>query len=225
MTFLCHKICCIKCLAFFCFTKIITAIFSLDLFAGLFLIFLSNINHVNCQINETTLATTPPRGQDDIIKLATEPQMTAVVSEITIIESSTAKIALNETIKSNNADLNETEIVAATTTQLPEITIFTTSVPTTIVESLKFSSPNEDRSTNDQTTTIESLCSMKNADNLNSGDNDYSIETTNGDIIVTIILAKNDNISSTILFLVNHLNEIDLLSYNTTIGKRLLDFF
>lgn len=68
----------------------------------------------------------------------------------------------------------------------------------------------------DATTSIDGLCLTK--DGADESDN-YSIKSISGDIIVTIILRHSDNATEIIKFIVNHINEIDLLVHNVTIGK------
>lgn len=74
-----------------------------------------------------------------------------------------------------------------------------------------------DESIND----VTNPCLIKNQPN-STHDNvdDYSISTIiDGDITVVFILHQHDNATSMINFMVNHINEIDLLINNVTIGK------
>jgi hypothetical protein len=50
----------------------------------------------------------------------------------------------------------------------------------------------------------------------------YSIESLAGDIVVTTILHQQDNATATIKFIVNRINEINLLAYNITIGEKII---
>lgn len=67
----------------------------------------------------------------------------------------------------------------------------------------------------DVTTSIDSLCLARSDDD----DDNYSINTIGGDVIVTIILTRADNATEIIKFIVNHINAIDLLVHNVTIGE------
>lgn len=64
---------------------------------------------------------------------------------------------------------------------------------------------------------------MKSYDADTAGEN-YSIQSLGGDIIVTVILHQTDNATEIIKFIVNHINEIDLLVHNVTIGKCSITF-
>jgi hypothetical protein len=74
-----------------------------------------------------------------------------------------------------------------------------------------------DESVIDVTTSVDSLCAAKSYDTAD--DDNYSIKSINGDIIVTIILRRSDNATEIINFIVNHINEIDLLVHNVSIGE------
>lgn len=67
----------------------------------------------------------------------------------------------------------------------------------------------------DVTTSIDSLCLARSDDD----DDNYSINSIGGDVIVTIILIRADNATEIIKFIVNHINAIDLLVHNVTIGE------
>jgi hypothetical protein len=69
----------------------------------------------------------------------------------------------------------------------------------------------------DVTTSVESLCAAKSYDSAD--DDNYSIKSISGDIIVTVILRRADNATEIIKFIVNHINEIDLLVHNVSIGE------
>lgn len=72
----------------------------------------------------------------------------------------------------------------------------------------------------DVTTSIDSLCLMKSYDADDTNGDNYSIKSISGDIVVTIILHQStDNATEIIKFIVNHINEIDLLVHNVTIGE------
>lgn len=72
--------------------------------------------------------------------------------------------------------------------------------------------PNEE-ATNDTTTPTDfNICSY-------SDEKNYLTETLTGDIIVTIISHQSEYATATIKFIVNRINEINLLAYNKTIGK------
>lgn len=73
----------------------------------------------------------------------------------------------------------------------------------------------------DVTTTIDGLCLSRSYDADDADGENYSIKSIGGDIIVTIILHQSDNATEIIKFIVNHINEIDLLIHNVTIGKQL----
>lgn len=93
----------------------------------------------------------------------------------------------------------------------------TTSTHTTRLQRINIT-PN-DETLIDVTTSIDSLCLSKiyDADDMTTVDN-YPIKTISGDIIVTLILHHSHNATETIKFIVNHINEIDLLVHNVTIG-------
>lgn len=69
-------------------------------------------------------------------------------------------------------------------------------------------------------TTIDSLCLTRNYEADDTADENYSIKSIGGDIIITIILNQSDNATEIIKFIVNHINGIDLLVHNVTIGER-----
>lgn len=71
----------------------------------------------------------------------------------------------------------------------------------------------------DVTTSIDGLCLSKQFDADDKSDDNYSIKSIEGDIMVTIILNQADNATEIIKFIVNHINEIDLLVHNVTIGE------
>jgi hypothetical protein len=93
--------------------------------------------------------------------------------------------------------------------------ISTTTTHTTRLH--RITATSNDETLVDVTTSIDGLCLTKNAES-DEGDN-YSIKSISGDIIITIILHQSDNATEIIKFIVNHINEIDLLVHNVTIGK------
>lgn len=77
-----------------------------------------------------------------------------------------------------------------------------------------------DESIIDVTTSIDSLCLAKSSDaDADTTDQNYSIKSISGDIIVTIILRQADNATEIVKFIVNHINEIDLLVHNVSLGE------
>lgn len=68
---------------------------------------------------------------------------------------------------------------------------------------------------------VTNPCLIKNQPNsTHDNADDYSISTIiDGDITVVFILHQHDNATSMINFMVNHINEIDLLINNVTIGR------
>lgn len=95
--------------------------------------------------------------------------------------------------------------------------ISTTSTHTTRLQRITVA-PN-DETLIDVTTSIDSLCLTKSYDPEDTNGDNYSIKSISGDIIVTIILHHSDNATETIKFIVNHINGIDLLVHNVTIGE------
>jgi hypothetical protein len=67
--------------------------------------------------------------------------------------------------------------------------------------------------------TIESVCQTESINTKDARDLNYSIKSIAGDIMVTIILRQSDNGADIIEFIVNHINEIDFLVHNVTIGE------
>lgn len=97
-------------------------------------------------------------------------------------------------------------------------TISTTTTHTTRLHRITVA-PN-DEALIDVTTSIDSLCLLKSFDADDTTDDNYSIKSISGDIVVTIILHQStDNATEIIKFIVNHINEIDLLVHNVTIGE------
>jgi len=74
----------------------------------------------------------------------------------------------------------------------------------------------------DITTVTDNLCLTKNYEPNDASDDNYALRTLNGDIVVTIILQQSDNATEIITFIVNHINGIDLLVHNITIGEFLI---
>lgn len=70
------------------------------------------------------------------------------------------------------------------------------------------------------TTTTDGLCQPKGHDADDTTGENYSIKSIGGDIMVTVLLPQADNATEIIRFIVNHINEIDLLIHNVTIGER-----
>lgn len=93
--------------------------------------------------------------------------------------------------------------------------ISTTTTHTTRLH--RITATSNDESLIDATTSIDGLCLTKSADN-DENDN-YAIKSISGDIIVTIILHQSDNATEIIKFIVHHINEINLLVHNVTVGK------
>jgi hypothetical protein len=60
---------------------------------------------------------------------------------------------------------------------------------------------------------------VKSFDSADTADDNYSIQSISGDIIVTVILQRSDNATEIIKFIVNHINAIDLLVHNVSIGE------
>jgi hypothetical protein len=50
-------------------------------------------------------------------------------------------------------------------------------------------------------------------------DHNYLIESIAGDVVVSLILHQSDNATAIIKFIVNRINEIDLLAHNISIGE------
>jgi hypothetical protein len=68
----------------------------------------------------------------------------------------------------------------------------------------------------DATTSIDGLCLPREGGDENDN---YSIKSIKGDVIVTMILRHSDNATEIIKFIVDHIKEIDLLVHNVTIGE------
>lgn len=75
----------------------------------------------------------------------------------------------------------------------------------------------------DTTTSIDALCLAKTTDGDDTSEN-YTIKSIDGDIIVTIILDRSENAIEIINFIVNHINGIDLLVHNVSIGEFSCEF-
>lgn len=119
------------------------------------------------------------------------------------LASSTSALEITSTSRQplqNSSNDVKTSIISTTTTHTTRLHPIT--------------APLNDETFIDVTTSIDGLCLTKSDESDN-----YSIKSINGDIIVTIILHQTDNATETIKFIVNHINEIDLLVHNVTIGE------
>lgn len=116
----------------------------------------------------------------------------------------------------------ETKDLTATTdnNSSPHEVPWTSAISTTTTHTTRLhritDAPN-DETLIDVTTSIDSLCLARTHDD--AVDDNYSIQSIGGDIIVTIILHQSDNATEIIKFVVNHINEIDLLVHNVTVGE------
>lgn len=51
----------------------------------------------------------------------------------------------------------------------------------------------------------------------------YKVETHSGNFTVSFILQENDNATNTVQFIAERINELNLLAYNTSIGKLMVN--
>lgn len=102
---------------------------------------------------------------------------------------------------------------------LPKTSIISTSTTHT-TRLQRISETKSDEALIELTTTVDGLCQPKGHDADDTTGENYSIKSIGGDIIVTVLLPQADNASEIIRFIVNHINEIDLLIHNVTIGER-----
>lgn len=121
--------------------------------------------------------------------------------------------AYSTTLKSPQKTSTQNDVPQMKTSILSTTTTHTTRLHRVSV------APN-DEALIDVTTSIDSLCLMKGYDADDATDDKFSIKSISGDIVVTIILQQStDNATEIIKFIVNHINEIDLLVHNVTIGE------
>jgi hypothetical protein len=160
--------------------------------------------YVICDEDKSTVAVTQI--------FTTETAETAIVSEINLNIS--IPFVETATSSSPNAIHSTSRPIASTTDKETEIHLSTFS--NTTVSTVSLDTPISTSLPDEKITDHESenFCSTKNTENLNS-----SITMLNGDVIVTFILSNNENLTSSILFMVNHIKSIDLLSYNISLGE------
>lgn len=126
--------------------------------------------------------------------------------DLTTILSTTSKSRRSSSSQRDDASvLTKTSIISTTTTH-------TTRLHRIITDA------SNDETLIDVTTSIDALCLTKTNDDDDASDN-FSIKSLDGDIIVTIILDSLDNATAIIKFIVNHINGIDLLVHNVSIGE------
>lgn len=137
---------------------------------------------------------------------------TPSLASSSVLETKDLTTILSTTFKSQQSLSTQHDLPQTKTSA-----ISTTSTHTTRLQRITVA-PN-DETLIDVTTSIDSLCLTKSYDAEDTTGDNYSIKSISGDIIVTIILHHSDNATETIKFIVNHINEIDLLVHNVTIGE------
>lgn len=94
-----------------------------------------------------------------------------------------------------------------------------TSTSTTVTHSLRVDrvEAGNDEILIDATTSLDGICLPKS-----EGEQSYSVESIDGDIMVTTITSQQSSINATdlIKFIARRVNDIDLLVNGVTIGKR-----
>ena len=165
---------------------------------------LSNpIEHVSVLILTGLLLFSQHHYCDELSIQSLSPPSESIIKDFTIF-STTSNSPQNPTTQHDVAQ-TKSSIKSTTTTHTTRLHRIT-------------DAPN-DEALIDVTTSIDNLCFMKGYDADDTGDN-YSIKSISGNIVVTVILHQStDNASETIKFIVNHINEIDLLVHNVTIGE------
>ncbi|CRL02040.1 CLUMA_CG015377, isoform A, partial [Clunio marinus] len=122
---------------------------------------------------------------------------------------------ISTTIKPQNS--------SSTTTRNELIQVKTSVVKTTTTHTTRLhrvtNAPN-DETILDVTTPIDGLCLMTQFDE--KFNDNYLINSINGDIIITIISHRSNNATEIIKFIINHINGIGLLVHNVTIGVRIV---
>jgi hypothetical protein len=137
------------------------------------------------------------------------PSLASTSSALQTKELTTSTVLKPQQNSSTDVLHTKTSIISTTTTHTTRLH--------------RITATSNDETLIDVTTSIDGLCLTKNADSDES--DNYAIKSISGDIIVTIILHQSDNATETIKFIVNHINEIDLLVHNVTIGKFSFSFF
>lgn len=144
-------------------------------------------------------------------------------------------VSFTEYVNVQDITLPTTTTLSSTllTTEISTTTQPTTVIPTTIQETTTYPTTTVTHSNplltthlhhvvNDESIIdVTNSCLIKNEpNNMHENVDGYSISTIiDGDITVVFILHQYDNATSMINFMVNHINEIDLLINNVTIGK------
>lgn len=132
----------------------------------------------------------------------------------------TSSVRTNEdvSISSSTTTLPSTTFSQQNETQTKHSVTSTTTIHTTRLHQVIVS---QNQAQNE--TSIENLCFAKDIIVDDVGDHNFSIHSISGDIMVTIILHHSYNATEIILALVNHVNSIDLLVHNISIGKENID--
>lgn len=136
------------------------------------------------------------------------------------LSPSTPSLASSSSASTKDLDLTTSTIKSTQNSSHDVLQMKTSIISTTTTHTTRLhqviTATSNDEALMEATTSIDGLCLTK--DGADESDN-YSIKSISGDIIVTIILRHSDNATEIIKFIVKHINEIDLLVHNVTIGK------
>lgn len=114
----------------------------------------------------------------------------------------------------SSTELETKETLSSSSIEPQASTSVTSSTTTHTTRLHRITDAPSDETLIDVTTSVDGLCLPDDA-----AEDNYSITSIGGDIIVTIILHQSDNATEIIKFMVNHINAIDLLVHNVTIGE------
>lgn len=135
-------------------------------------------------------------------------------------ELSTPSLASSSELETKDFTSTTTTVNSTSTTDhaVPQTRTSAISTTTTHTTRLhRITDAPSDETLIDATTSIDSLCLAR------TDDDNYSINSIDGDVISTIILHQADNATELIKFLVNHINAINLPVHNATIGELTAD--